>query len=357
MIRSLQGLRAIAMLAIFFFHAGFIPNGIFPVTFFFILSGFVLYYNYNDRVKDINIKESVIWGINKIKNMYPIHIITFIMSIFIRFSWICNFSIGELIVMGGANLLLLQTLTPKYSFTFNNLSWYLSTTFCCYLVAPFIIKKLRKIKVIKPIYLLIIVWVFQILLALIVPNLIADYGYFFYISPYFRILDFILGMVLAKIYMERNKDIIKNYTLIEIEIIVMFLCTYLLSFVLPTEFTRGIIYAPVFLSGIYTISQEKGVISRFLCNKVFQKIAKISFEFYMVHELILILFRNLFSSLQYNYLIKITIIAIPSFIISYLLAIILNRFMTNRKLYIDNRGRRYPLIKQDLIENDNVKID
>ncbi|MBC5624035.1 acyltransferase [Clostridium sp. NSJ-49] len=339
MIKSLQGLRALAMLAIFFFHAGFIPNGIFPVTFFFILSGFVLYYNYNNTVKDISIKKSILWGMKKIKKMYPIHIITFIMSIFIRFSWICKFSIGELIVMGGVNLLLLQTLTPRYSFTFNNLSWYLSTTFCCYLLAAFIIKKLSKVKVIKPIYLLILVWLIQILLAFIVPSFVDDYGYFFYISPYFRILDFILGMILAKIYIERNKDVITNYTLVEIGIISIFFITYLLSFVLPTEFTKGIIYAPVFLMGIYIISQEKGIISKFLCNKVFQKIAKISFEFYMVHELILILFRNLFSDFQYNYLIKITIIAIPSFIISYVIAIILNKFITNGKEYVKKSRR------------------
>lgn len=41
MIKSLQGLRAIAMISIFLFHAGFLPNGIFPVTLFFLLSGFL----------------------------------------------------------------------------------------------------------------------------------------------------------------------------------------------------------------------------------------------------------------------------------------------------------------------------
>ena len=339
MIKSLQGLRSIAMLAIFFFHAGFIPNGIFPVTFFFILSGFVVYYNYNNRLNDITMKESVLWGIKKIKNMYPIHIITFVMSIFIRISWICKYSIGELIIMGGTNLLLLQTLTPKYAFTFNSLSWYLATTFCCYLMALFIIKKLKTINVVKPIFLLITVWLFQILLAFIVPDFIENYEWFFYISPYFRVLDFILGMILAKMYLKKNGDFIKMYTLIEIAIIYVFFSTYILSFILPREFTRGIIYAPVFLIGIYIIVQEKGIISKFLCNQIFQKIAKISFEFYMVHELILILFRNIFSNLKYNYLIKITIIAIPSFIISYLLAIVLNRFITNRKSYMEKNRR------------------
>lgn len=38
MIKSLQGLRALAMLGIFLFHAGLLINGTFPVVFFFILS-------------------------------------------------------------------------------------------------------------------------------------------------------------------------------------------------------------------------------------------------------------------------------------------------------------------------------
>ena len=50
MIKSLQGLRAIAMLNIFLFHAGIIPNGIFPVTLFFILSGFFMYYKNFEKV-------------------------------------------------------------------------------------------------------------------------------------------------------------------------------------------------------------------------------------------------------------------------------------------------------------------
>ena len=41
MIRSYQGIRVIAMLIIFLFHAGIIPNGIFSVTLFFTLSGFL----------------------------------------------------------------------------------------------------------------------------------------------------------------------------------------------------------------------------------------------------------------------------------------------------------------------------
>ncbi|MDZ4992184.1 hypothetical protein GNF80_04245 [Clostridium perfringens] len=56
MIESLQGLRSLAMLGIFLFHSGLLLRGTFPVTFFFILSGFVLYYNYSNKINSVSIK-------------------------------------------------------------------------------------------------------------------------------------------------------------------------------------------------------------------------------------------------------------------------------------------------------------
>ena len=69
MIESLQGLRAIAMLSIFLFHAGIIPNGIFPVTLLFILSGFFMYYKNFEKSCIATFFQDLIWGIKKIKRL------------------------------------------------------------------------------------------------------------------------------------------------------------------------------------------------------------------------------------------------------------------------------------------------
>lgn len=91
MIKSLQGLRAIAMISIFLFHAGLLPNGIFPVTLFFLLSGFFMYYKHNNISEELSIINSIKFGVNKIKKLYPMHIATFVASIFIRYSWIISY--------------------------------------------------------------------------------------------------------------------------------------------------------------------------------------------------------------------------------------------------------------------------
>ncbi|WP_434798708.1 hypothetical protein [Terrisporobacter vanillatitrophus] len=109
MIRSLQGFRALGMISIFLFHSGLLLKGTFPITFFFMLSGFVLYYSYSNRIKSMSINDDIVWVINRMKRMYPIHLITYVMSVIIRWEWICKFEIIELISKAFWNLSLLQS--------------------------------------------------------------------------------------------------------------------------------------------------------------------------------------------------------------------------------------------------------
>ncbi|WP_434798710.1 acyltransferase family protein [Terrisporobacter vanillatitrophus] len=102
-------------------------------------------------------------------------------------------------------------------------------------------------------------------------------------------------------------------------------------------------YSPIFALGIYIMACEKGKISKILSNDILQKIAVFSFEFYMVHELILIIFRRVFKDLTYHWLIKNIIISIPALIISILIAIVLNRYITKNVVCksISNREKVY----------------
>lgn len=109
MIYTLQGLRALAMIGIFLFHSGLLLNGTFPVTFFFILSGFVLYYTKSNNVDNIDFKQSIRWGFVKMKPFYIIHVITFLFSIIIRWDWINTLTLNQLLKKLILNLLLIQS--------------------------------------------------------------------------------------------------------------------------------------------------------------------------------------------------------------------------------------------------------
>lgn len=322
MIYTLQGLRALAMLGIFLFHSGILLNGTFPVTFFFILSGFVTYYSKYINVDEMNIKECINWIINKMKPLYIVHILTFLLSIIIRWDWVSKLSPLQLIKRVILSLLLIQSFFKNDTFIFNGLSWFLSVIFILYILAIPCIKIVKNISKNKLTNMVVLILIIQYILNSI--NIIGITELNIYSLPIYRLLDFVLGMIVAKIFLEK-KYIIKRHNLCETMILIIFIGMYILSFSIKTGCSY---YSLLFIIALYVFSQGKGWISKILEIYILQKIASISFEFYMIHELILIVFRKVFYYLNYYWLINNIIISIPAFIISMVLAVFINKYIT-----------------------------
>lgn len=314
MIYTLQGLRALATIGIFLFHSGLLLNG----TFFFILSGFVLYYSKYEIIDNMDFKKSIRRVLAKMKPFYIVHVITLLISIIIRWEWVSNMETSILLKKIIIDLLLIQSFFKEDAFIFNNLAWFLSVIFILYLVSIPIIKLIKKIKLNKLIMFICLILITQYILNLI--NIMNMGDLYLYSNPLYRLLDFCLGMIVAKLFI-KNKFEIKNYNRWEIEIVVTFILMYVISFFVDTQCSY---YSLLFIIALYIFSYENGCISKLLKCRVLQNLAKISFEFYMVHELILILFRKVFSNFNYNWLIKNIIICIPSLIISKLI----NKYIT-----------------------------
>ena len=80
-INSIQGLRAIAFLAIFISHTGIGSLGAlgaWGVSVFFVLSGFLMMYNYYNKESIPKFGFRFAW--NKIKKLYSLHVITTILA-------------------------------------------------------------------------------------------------------------------------------------------------------------------------------------------------------------------------------------------------------------------------------------
>lgn len=323
MIFTLQGLRALGMLGIFFFHSGLLINGTFPVTFFFMLSGFVLYYNKHNNIEKYKLKENIKWIFNKMRAFYVIHIITFLFSIIIRWEWVCKLDTVQLVKRIILNILLIQSFFRDDAFIFNNLAWFLSITFVLYLLAIPLIKLINRIPENKLIISISLILIIQYILNILNINKVADL--YLYSNPFYRVWDFILGMLVAKIF-SRKMFRIKSYNIYETSIVIIFGLMYLLSLVIDTGCSY---YSLLFIVAIYIFSYQSGWISKILKSDILQKLAKISFEFYMIHELILIVFRKIFINLQYHWLVKNIIICIPAMIISLILAKLINKNITN----------------------------
>lgn len=303
LISSLTSLRFFAALMVFCSHLFFWINnnnhfanqlgsifyeGYIGVTFFFILSGFILTYNYNDDVnaKKINTKGFLILRLSRI---YPTHLLTFLISI-----PLLGYISKTLLIPGIFNAALLQSFAPKLYCCFNDVSWSISDelffySICCVLLLlPF--KKLTTLLMVE-------------LGVIITLLLIAGHSripfdlqhWFFYNFPLTRTIDFITGIVLAKIFIKnsetiRNKYSTKCFTLLEtMSICLLMLFAYLaLRHKIP-QILRYDIYYVIPMSLIVIIfAFEKGLISRLLTSKSLVFLGEISFSMYMFHRMIIL---------------------------------------------------------------------
>ena len=324
-INSLQGLRVMAMIIIFLYHAELFPFGHFAVTFFFILSGFVAYYS-NSSSEKLSISNSMKYCINRIKKFYLVYLLTLLLGLIVNSSIFSDYEFNKKILIILSNLTLTQSFipSPDYYFSLNGVGWYLSSLGFCYLIFNLYKRLLNNIKM-QSIILVIILWSIQLIISGLSVNLSYDETqWILYINPVMRSINFFMGMIFAKIFIEKesvgvNKN--NSYTKYELMLLALFAIIYICSIFIPRAFIWSVYYAPIIMLIIYTFSFENCKISRFLRKNTFIKLAGISFEFYMIHQLIINICWRLIGKNK-------LIIASLSLGISFTLAMLLNSINT-----------------------------
>lgn len=300
MINSWQGLRVMAMFFIFFFHCSIIIDieildkiyelifydGQLAVVLFFILSGAVTYLSMIKSNKDYKINDSIRFAWRKIKRWYPLHIFILIVLFIRSFN---SVNLAKEIYLFFINLFLIQSYIPNIEvyFSYNSLSWFISSLGLGYLLSIIFFKIINKIHYNKIKYFILLIYLIQLILVILWMNSKLKH-WFFYINPFFRSLDFLIGMLLGKIIKnndKNNKD--KKYSYLELFVVSIFIFLYCLGRYLPIVFRYGVYYSPILILILYVFYFEKGIFSKVLSNKLFNKLATISFEFYMIHQLII----------------------------------------------------------------------
>lgn len=335
MIKSLQGLRVISMLIIFMWHCGYsnFKAGI-PVTFFFILSGFLSYITYKDKKEESIVIASIDYCKIKLKRIYPIHLITFLISVPLRIKIILN-NFGKEIIVMITHLLLIQSIIPitHFYFNYNESAWYVSTLMFCYLFTQILVKMINKIQnmnknLFKSIFLLLVTLVVQTVLYKVFNNTKLS-QWFLYISPFYRILDYFMGMLVGFIWINTRKDINFNkniMTIFEIFILSVISINYIPSINIYCEVNKALL-----LVGVFVFSLEGGLLSKILSNRIFIYFADFSFEFFLVHMPIIIICGKVSEILGVRTLIGRGATVSISFIITVVLAKILNNYVTKKK--------------------------
>lgn len=156
---NIQGLRFIAFLLIFLIHSVHIAGyerlfdyGGRGVEIFFVLSGYLMAYNFSEIKITYNLKSSLKYMLQKVRKFYILHLITFIAILLL---WLYRFhkfgihyegGIHEFILDGVLNLTLLQSWYDPAKFSFNGVSWFLSSIIFMYFCTPYLIHACQKMK-------------------------------------------------------------------------------------------------------------------------------------------------------------------------------------------------------------------
>jgi peptidoglycan/LPS O-acetylase OafA/YrhL len=336
MIKPLTSFRFIFAFMVFFSHLEFLNNskieelrwishyifyeGYIGVSFFFILSGFVLAYNYQSKLlfNKVQIKK---FYTARIARIFPLHVLTFIISIPLTSSVFFENKILW-ILQAITNFTLIQSFIPSRSFylSFNAPSWSISCEFFFYIIFPILIFFYTKY---KKFWILVLIIVLVLPFLSFLPFFTSEklYNAFFYINPFFRIIDFFIGILIYNLYQNViNENIKLNYNFLEIGSIFLFLLFFAFHYFI-IYYARYSFYYWIPISFlVFSFSFQKGFISKILSQKIFVYLGEISFAFYLFHRLILIYFikfNHLYIGIENDILIVI-IVFITSIIISHL---------------------------------------
>jgi peptidoglycan/LPS O-acetylase OafA/YrhL len=183
------------------------------VTFFFVLSGFVLVIAYG-RCKKIQVKKFLVKRIIKI---YPLYIISLLPLVFFL-KRDGKFDCLNLII----NTVIIQSWIPPYPLTINNPAWYLSDLMFFSVTFPIIINCIKKYHVKSSIvfYMALLLWFLtQTILTMLLssnfyqgyPSVSHDLIYYFPLSHYCSFLLGISGTLMLNKNLNKNRPYGEGY--------------------------------------------------------------------------------------------------------------------------------------------------
>lgn len=315
----LTSLRFFAAAMIVAYHGG--GRGIGPtwpldfalgqgVSFFFVLSGFVLSYNYPVLTDKAAIMR---FYLARLARIWPLHIAT--AAVYIIFIGnISYYSLPESSrgLISISYLTLTQAWVPISAFvtSYNTVSWSISTEFFFYLCFPALIyhwNSTWRTKLLSTFVMAVIMWILATKFAIASNGTEDGRGNLGYINPLARIFEFTLGISIQYIYKKRqlkHSQSLNKLQYTAIESLILFISIFSLwsSHSLSTQAglsniitkTGSMLLATsgygtlVFSLVIYVFAIGRGYWSTVLKLRPLVFLGEISFALYLIHTLFLL---------------------------------------------------------------------
>ena len=302
---ALDAFRGLAALLVFLFHtpqlsvltnSAFIRGSGFFVDLFFVLSGFVIYHNYKDKLSTFSSSKPFI--LKRIKRLVPLHVYTLLVLLILEIiKYVTSNQINYSTVPFEANTMasfwpqffLLNSTPLFYGFNWNGPSWSISAemiTYFLFILTSLLCFRKKRLTLLISLSIVCLGYLFFSLKDH-TYNITIDYKYSFirgFIGFYFGIIIYSIRHLLLNVLNKASKILGHLFEVLILIIVIYIICYvgYFKNYFFIIHMAFGLL--------ILVFSMEKGIISELLKRHLFQKLGQWSYSIYLNHTLMIILY-------------------------------------------------------------------
>jgi peptidoglycan/LPS O-acetylase OafA/YrhL len=317
-LNALTSIRFVAALIVFFFHVhirwpldgprflvNIISQGAVGMSLFFILSGFILTYNYYGGLPSTEYSQ---YFVRRFSRIYPVYFVAALFAL----PWLIPIppvnqtvlpepvvSVVQFVFIVGADLSLTQAWFPALFHYWNNgLTWSLSVEAFCYLLFPFMLPMLSQLNR-KNLFV-----VLGIAIMLSVSPGLAWYLFdpkpspalaVIYALPINRLPEFIVGMIFGVLFIQRTPMMTAIPLSTKVFSAGALVTAYLglVGGAFPLFVTHNFVIVPLFALIIYWCAHVEGGPLHFLLgNRLLRFLGESSYSFYLMQFFPLVLVKQ-----------------------------------------------------------------
>ncbi len=307
---ALTGIRAIAAIWVLLFHSRlrtmeqipgaireFIGLGHAAVCFFFVLSGFILAYNYFPKYTSLRISSDQLreFWVARVARIYPLYIVGFLLAAIAGYLLVGKPFYQNTTIETTSWILRILGLHSWWPQLFmegpNDPSWSLSCEFFFYACFPLLAIPILKLKD----KALFPASIWAVILSLVGPVIMVangitsgskmpDLGMFLSFNPIFRIPEFVLGMILGRIVLQNQLPSLFSKYASALFIGLSIALFILVNSGVPTPLLRYGLTTPIFALMILAMVPQTGVVAKLLSIKPMVAMGKASYALYILHR-------------------------------------------------------------------------
>ena len=303
-IRALTSIRFFAAFGVALYHMikpparfGFLASvvgaGYVGVSFFFLLSGFILTYSHA-REYELGLGRATQFWIARFARVYPVYLVVMLFAAYVHRD---QFHPAVHAIAYAADLLMIQAWFTRLVIFFNLPAWSLSVEAFFYAVFPFLVLRLRPSSRLKAMLQLVAWWTLALLIPLVYwhfypaafwlkdggPTVGTEQLLLVRFLPLYALPEFLAGIALGWLYLRFDPGP-RRANLLATTSLILLTATLFASEHIPLLLLNNGLLIPVFALLILSLCHHSWL-SRLLAHPALVLLGESSFAFYLIHLL------------------------------------------------------------------------